>query len=80
MKDWKVGSPLQNLKNITIGSKKPKGVMNVPFHWFSSLMWILLNPHLMSNLVKNVEFFMSSINSGMRDRGCAVKQQTLLGE
>ena len=44
MKDWKVGSPLQNLKNITVGSKRPKGVMNVPFHWFSSLMDIVEPP------------------------------------
>ena len=29
-------SGLQNPKNMTVGSKSPKGVMNAPFHWSSS--------------------------------------------
>ena len=73
IKDWKVGSPLQNPNNITVGSKSPKGVMNAPFHWSSSQMQMLLNLHRTSNLVKNIESFMSSINLGIRGRGYALR-------
>ena len=69
MKDWKVGGPLQNLKNMTVGLKSLKGVMNAPFHWSSSRMRMLLNPHQTSNLVKIVESFISSINLGIRGKG-----------
>ena len=73
IKDWKVDGPLQKLKNLTVGSKSAKGVMNAPFHWSSSRMQMLLNPHQMSNLVKIKESFMSSINLGIRGRGYALQ-------
>ena len=73
MKDWKVGGPLQNPKNMTVGSKSPKGVMKAPFHWSSLRMRMLLNPHQTSNLVKIMESFILSINSGIRGKGYALR-------
>ena len=73
MKDWNMGGPLQNPKNMTVGSKSPKEVMNAPFHWLSSRMQMLLNPHQTLNLVKIVESFISLINSGIRGKGYVLR-------
>ena len=64
-----MGGALQNLKNMTVGSNNPIGVMKVAFHWSSSLMQMLLYLQWMSNLVNRVDSFMSLMSSGIRGSG-----------
>ena len=66
MKRWKLPGELLILKNITFGSKSPWRVLNAPFHWSSSLMWILLYPHHMSNLLNSSIPCKSSIHCVLR--------------
>ena len=41
---WNVAGKFVIPKNITIGSKDPIYIINAPFHSFSSLILMLLNP------------------------------------
>jgi len=49
---WKVASELHILKNITIGLNNLKLVLKAAFHWSPSLIWTLLNAHVMSSFMK----------------------------
>ncbi len=60
---WKVAGELVSLKNMTCGSKSPFGVLKAAFHSSPSLIWILLYPHHMSNLVKRL-FVIDLTNKG----------------
>ncbi|KAF9807302.1 hypothetical protein IEO21_08282 [Rhodonia placenta] len=51
---WKVAGELVRLKNITRGSYNPWLVTKTIFHLSPALIWTLLYPHRMSNLVKSV--------------------------
>ena len=51
---WKVAGELVRPKNITVGSKSPSGVRKAAFHSSPGLIWILLYPHCISNLVNKV--------------------------
>src|SRR6266850_1886658 len=51
---WKVAGELVKPKNMTNGSNSPSGVRKAAFHLSPSLIWILLYPHRMSNLVNRV--------------------------
>ena len=57
---------LQSPKNMTIGSKSPKGVEKAAFQQSSGRMRILLYLHRTSNLVNILLSFNLSINSEMR--------------
>jgi len=69
MNRWKLAGELLIPKNITFGSKRPQHVLNAPFYWSSSLMWILLYPHHMSNLLNSSIPCKSSIHWARFGRG-----------
>ena len=62
---WNVAGELVNPKNMTRGLKSPSGVRNAPFHSLPFLMWMLLYPHQISNLVKKVLPFSRSMTWGI---------------
>jgi hypothetical protein len=51
----KVGGELVSPNSMTLVLYAPKGVLKAAFHRSSSLIWILLKPHLKSSLV-NIDF------------------------
>ena len=66
---WKMARELVRPKNITLGLKSPWLVTNATFHSSPSLIWMLLYPHLTSNLENRVVPLTQLISSGMRGRG-----------
>ena len=66
---WKVAGELVRPKNITVGSKSPRGVMKEAFHLSPFLMCMLLYPHLMSNFENTMAPFMISKSSWIRGKG-----------
>ena len=63
---WNVASELINPKNITVGSKSPSGVRKAAFHSSSDLMWMLLYPHWISDLVNKEHPVSLSTTDGIR--------------
>ena len=66
---WSIAEPEEHDSRF----KESERRMNAPFHWSSSRIRILLNPHRTSNLVNLMESFMSSINSEIRGKGYALR-------
>ena len=62
---WKVAGELVSPKNMTVGSNSPSGVRKAAFHSSPGLMWILLYPQRMSNLVKRVHPASQSTTEGI---------------
>ena len=62
---WKVAGALENSKYIIVVSKRPCFVINTVFYSSSSLMQILLYPHLKSILVKIETLLSDSIKSAI---------------
>jgi hypothetical protein len=51
---WKVVGEFVRLKNMTVGSYRPSGVVNVAFQQSSGFIFTVLYPHQMSTMVKRV--------------------------
>ena len=66
---WKVAGELVRLKNMTVGSYSPSGVVNAAFQQSSFFIFTVLYPHQMSTMVKRVHPQRRSICCGIRDRG-----------
>jgi len=62
---WKVAGVLENLKYITVASKRPCLVINAVFHSSPFLIWTLLYPYLKSILVKIEALLNDSIKSAI---------------
>jgi hypothetical protein len=52
MSVWNVAGELQRPKNITVGSQRPKGMVNAAFQRSSGQINMLLYPQCISILVK----------------------------
>ena len=65
---WKVAGELVRSKDITVGLKRPLWVTKAAFHWCLSLIWTLLYPHCISNLVKTLASHSLSMRSEIRER------------
>ena len=66
---WKVARELVRLKNITVGSKRPRSVTKEAFHSSPFLMCMLLYPYLMSSLVNTMASFIMSKSSWINGKG-----------
>src|SRR5271154_7394797 len=69
--DWKVAGELVIPKNITVGSKSPRLVLNAAFHSSPDFIRTLLYPHRTSSLVKYFAPWSLSIISEISGRGYA---------
>ena len=66
---WNVAGEFVNLKNITVGSKDPSGIVNAAFHSSPSLIHMLLYPHLRSIFVKTFFIPIFSKTSDIKESG-----------
>ena len=71
MNCWKVAGELVSPKNMTVGLNNPLWVTKAAFHWWPSLIRMLLYPHQTLNLVKTLASRSLSTRSEMRGRGSA---------
>jgi hypothetical protein len=71
MNVWKVAGALHNPNVITNDSKRPNGVLKVVFSILSRWIYMLLYPHHMSNLVKDLAPNNLSTKSGISGIGAA---------
>ena len=68
---WNVAGELDIPKNITVGSKSPRLVLNAAFHSSPFLIRILLYPHRTSIFEKYLAPFNLSMSLEMRGKGYA---------
>ena len=66
---WKVAGEFVSSKNITIGSYKPWFMRKAAFHLSPSLIWILLYPHQMLNLMYSEHPLRWSTSCSMSGKG-----------
>ena len=69
MNHWKIVGELVSPKNMMVGSNNPLWVTKVAFHWWPSLIHMLLYPQWTSNLVNTLVSRNLSMRLEMRERG-----------
>jgi len=66
---WNVMGKFVNLKNITVGSNDPSGVVNTAFHSSPSFIHTLLYPHCKSIFVNTFFVPIFSTMSEIKGKG-----------
>ena len=69
MNCWNIAGELVSPKHITVGSKRPLCVIKAAFHWWPSLMQMLLYPQQTSNLVNSLASLSMLMRSEMSGSG-----------